>query len=421
MRNAKWIAAALLLAAVFALALPGSAEDAALYTFRNGVSFGMSEAEVKQALSESAQLDEDGWRTSEEHERKSMSRMIEGETGGYYGALTYTFVQDWLTVATYEFRAGWGFDAQKASGTYETVINDLEAAYGEWERPAPGELVRLMNAILPTDLYGTYEDADFADARVWRLESGTLYQFCDAGADMESRGFTVICTALAGLNSTEKETVRFGSYEQDGDKSNGPEPIEWFVLEEDGGSALLISRYILDAPVYHGSRTDVTWETSDLRAWLNGPFLNTAFTPEEQEGILLSDVDNSRSQCCERWETTGGNDTRDAVFVLSYAEACGAGHAYFVDDVDRMSAPTDYALRRGASTQDNFHSGDHQADGRPAGSWWLRSPATYQSDALIISNDGHWSGMYVNCDHLGVRPVIRIDPGSDSFRFENGR
>ena len=40
------------------------------------------------------------------------------------------------------------------------------------------------------------------------------------------------------------ETLMFGSYEQDGDEENGPEPIEWIVLDKDDeGNILVISRY----------------------------------------------------------------------------------------------------------------------------------------------------------------------------------
>ena len=43
--------------------------------------------------------------------------------------------------------------------------------------------------------------------------------------------------------------VKFGSYEQDNDESNGKEPIEWRVLDSKDGRKLLISRYALDSQV----------------------------------------------------------------------------------------------------------------------------------------------------------------------------
>ena len=40
--------------------------------------------------------------------------------------------------------------------------------------------------------------------------------------------------------------VTFGRYEQDNDLSNGPEPIEWTVLDVRDGKSLLISRFGLE-------------------------------------------------------------------------------------------------------------------------------------------------------------------------------
>ena len=83
--------------------------------------------------------------------------------------------------------------------------------------------------------------------------------------------------------------VTLGSYEQDNDPDNGPEPIDWIVLECHGNRALLVSKYALETmPYYTASRTAVTWETSELRVWLNGSFWETAFTPEEQAMILTT-------------------------------------------------------------------------------------------------------------------------------------
>ena len=61
MMKTRWILWTLLLTAVLLLVFPGYAEDASLYTFQNGVSFGMSADEVKQTLKENAQIDEGMW------------------------------------------------------------------------------------------------------------------------------------------------------------------------------------------------------------------------------------------------------------------------------------------------------------------------------------------------------------------------
>ena len=74
----------------------------------------------------------------------------------------------------------------------------------------------------------------------------------------------------------------FGSYEQDNNKSR-KEPIEWRVLKVNGDLALVISEKILDCRPYNETRTAVTWETSSIRKWLNGTFLNAAFTEAEKK------------------------------------------------------------------------------------------------------------------------------------------
>jgi len=90
--------------------------------------------------------------------------------------------------------------------------------------------------------------------------------------------------------------VRFGLYEQDNNLDNGPEEIEWIVLDVQQEKSLLLSKYGLDAICYNTEKTNVTWETCTLRSWLNSEFLKKAFTMQEQSAILSTKVDNSKNQ-----------------------------------------------------------------------------------------------------------------------------
>lgn len=45
-------------------------------------------------------------------------------------------------------------------------------------------------------------------------------------------------------------SIYFGQYEQDNNSGNGPEPIEWIVLDIQDDRALLISKYGLDIQPY---------------------------------------------------------------------------------------------------------------------------------------------------------------------------
>ena len=201
--------------------------------------------------------------------------------------------------------------------------------------------------------------------------------------------------------------VTFGRYEQDNDLDNGAEPIEWYVLEGQDGKALLISEYGLDAMPYNEEKVDVTWETCTLRGWLNGEFMATAFTDDEKSAILLTNVDNSDGQGFGKWsDTTGGNDTQDQVFLLSYAEADGYfGVPYLQAHARSRKAPTAYALAKGAYTDPNYTAASFDA----AGWWWLRSPGSSQQSAATVFCDGSVSGFGVDNDAGCVCPALWVD------------
>ena len=211
------------------------------------------------------------------------------------------------------------------------------------------------------------------------------------------------------------DVVVFGRYEQDNDLSNGQEPIEWIVLGVQDGKALLLSKYGLLAMGYHNTWDDCTWETCSLRAWLNGTFLDYAFSAEEQSAILITTVDNSDAQGFD-WTTiggesiSGGNDTQDKVFLLSYAEAdrmlgvpAGGGGS-----TRSRAAATAFAVAMGAYVSDDFRTDDGDA----AGYWWLRSPGGYLNSAAGVFTDG--SLTYSRAYHKGamVRPALWLDLNS---------
>ena len=206
--------------------------------------------------------------------------------------------------------------------------------------------------------------------------------------------------------------VSFGTYPQT-KAGNDATPIEWLVLARDGNKALLISRYGLDAQPYNKDNTSVTWETCTLRTWLNGMFYNKAFSSAEQAAILTTNVDNSKSQCYSGWNTSGGNNTQEKVFLLSYAEAS----KYFGVTYDNSSntksrvAPTAYAIAQGAWTSYS----NKTTDSTYAGWWWLRSPGTYQDYAAIVYFVGSLDFNYVDSDSGSVRPALWVNLESKIF------
>ena len=189
----------------------------------------------------------------------------------------------------------------------------------------------------------------------------------------------------------------FGMYEQDNNFNNGSEYILWRVLDTNEYEALVISEYVLDAKKYHNSYCDVTWETSDIRNWLNSDFLYNAFSSTERNYItkkLLTNSDNRETG------SDGGHDTYDSIFLLDYDEA----KKYFASDKDRQGYPTIYALRMGVYLSDKYL----------ASWWWLRSPG---KDNKWAGDVGASGGLYRNGTQInysgsngygGIRPAFWI-------------
>lgn len=210
-----------------------------------------------------------------------------------------------------------------------------------------------------------------------------------------------ICGCLANADSVVVGSIiTMGQYEQDNNPDNGPEPIDWIVLDVQDGKALLISRYGLDAKPYDGN----TWETCALRSWLNDELRKTAFSETEQSSILLTEVSNSNTEGYSEYNASGGNDTQDYIFLLSYREAF---ELYYFSSHARRCVPTDYAIANGAWTSDNDQA---RVGIRHTGAWWLRSPGQISGK---IANVHALGSIYVpypsRQKDLMVRPAFWLD------------
>lgn len=192
------------------------------------------------------------------------------------------------------------------------------------------------------------------------------------------------------------DIISFGSYEQNNNLSDGPEPIEWRVLERIGDEVLLLSVNCLDCRTYNDVPFEpVTWETSAIRAWLGEEFYKSAFTDEEKQEIVLAEnVNADQSEA----GTEGGSDTQDYVFLLSAQEA----GIYMGNEIDQeyvgKAAPTTYAIEQGA-----------HIDASGMAEWWLRSPGAYEYTAQFVETSGvpYTAGAYVDISYA-VRPAIWV-------------
>ena len=187
------------------------------------------------------------------------------------------------------------------------------------------------------------------------------------------------------------KTIEFGNYPQD--KDGTEKPIEWIVMKKEGNQVLLLSKYVLDAKPYNEEFEDVTWETSDIRQWLNNEFYTTAFNKTEKAKIqtsLIKNEDNSE------YGTSGGNDTEDKVFLLSEKEA----ETLFSDEEERIAKATEYAEKSGV-----------YVNKEKAAWWWLRSPGGHSDRAALVYSSG-WvdrDGNHVYLISGGVRPALHLN------------
>lgn len=93
---------------------------------------------------------------------------------------------------------------------------------------------------------------------------------------------------------------------------------KWIPLEVYDDRMLLILDYYIGTKIsYHEVDEPVTWETCSLRKYLNEEYYNT-FGPELRKYILETEVINNDNPA---YGTSGGNTTRDKIFLLSSEEA----------------------------------------------------------------------------------------------------
>ncbi len=299
--------------------------------------------------------------------------------------------------------------ALQESGKYEEAIIAYEALNGYSDSEEQIKECNYQHAIALQEA-GKYDEA--------YAKYMTISGYKDVDNIVSDENLVAAAAAAAreaklAPYKTVGSIVTFGQYEQDNNKGNGQEEIEWIVLDVQDGKSLLLSRYGLDKKPYNTKYTNITWEQCTLRLWLNEEFLQTAFSEEEQSAILTTEVDNSKAQGYSGWSTDGGINTQDRIFLLSYAEANKYLGVTYDDSNNQKSrvAPTSWAKAQGAWISDS----NKTTDGEPAGWWWLRSPGLSRSSAATVTCDGSLSSSSVGNDDGVVRPAFWINLESGIF------
>ena len=294
---------------------------------------------------------------------------------------------------------------------------------------------------------GTYDERGFeAEAHYNKAKEclenrdylGAYIEFCSIEDYLQYKDVANIFTqekklASAPADATEEKrkpykkignTVTFGTYPQTASGTDDT-PIEWIVLDVKGNKALLISRFGLDAMPYNTSDTGITWENCTLRSWMNNEFYNRAFTNKERGAILTTSVENGSSQGFDwYWYSLraernpyGGGDTKDKVFLLSYAEAKKYFNVTYENNknVEARVAPTAYTK---AKRPWSNHEPSKTSDDYISRHWLLRSPGDEQSAVTIVCDTGSIFRVSVDTDSACIRPVIWLDLNADFFTWE---
>ena len=192
------------------------------------------------------------------------------------------------------------------------------------------------------------------------------------------------------------------------------EPIVWNVLSNNSGEYYIVSSVLLDAHCYYNSRSTRTidgqtvyannYKYSDIRAWLNEDFYNSAFALGNSH-IQSTTVDNSATTTSVIYSYACAN-TEDKIFLLSKKDYINSSYGFSndpsSDDSRKECKTTDWARARGAYYVFNKYKGYY----------WTRSPyssnSNYYSDhAYSVDNYGSFGYNHVDTNY-SVRPGLSI-------------
>ncbi|MBO6014650.1 MAG: hypothetical protein J6P48_04195 [Oscillospiraceae bacterium] len=233
---------------------------------------------------------------------------------------------------------------------------------------------------------------------------------------------------LAGAK--ERDIVTFGTFEQDNKRETESEPIEWIVIGKEDDSLTLLSLYVLVCGPYHEERSDITWEDSALRHWLNDEFISAAFSGDERNLLVLTTVpphgNPKYPYDFQNNPITPGNETNDRVWILSEEEAKALPASILKAESTKYAKSGGFGLSSGGSYHFSLvdptvgwwadNQGTMQREETYVDystNWWLRTPGDLQRKAMYVSSAGKlmYEGYYVNMQQFGIRPVICVKVG----------
>ncbi len=205
-------------------------------------------------------------------------------------------------------------------------------------------------------------------------------------------------------------SVIFGAYEQDGDESNGKEPLEWLVLDRDGDRALLLSRYGIETMQWDKNEELEIWEEDALYWMMNRTIYEYAFSAKERAALIQANpIENESIHFTNEMLLYKGY-----TFLLTTDDVLsGQGQdetKYFRTEESRITIPTASAAQKGAWIDKNGEFAGVEAP------WLVAVTGTTEGDFSEVQfarvmPDGSisYEEEAIKEQHVLIRPAIWVD------------
>ncbi len=152
----------LLIILMLALSITAACAEAT-FTFRNGIVWGMSAADVTAAEGRECDIEYPF------DEEKSLLFFENTTVSKYTSDMQFLFWGDQLRLVVYDF---YGYSATDADG-FTYLLGAMDSSYGASTAADPAEIASVLNNVVP-ELYLAEE---LTDCHVWQLTDATIYMF----------------------------------------------------------------------------------------------------------------------------------------------------------------------------------------------------------------------------------------------------
>lgn len=222
-----------------------------------------------------------------------------------------------------------------------------------------------------------------------------------SGVRIGEKAFRNCPNSIPSNVTDNRQIVKMGNW-------NGQD-IEWMVLDVNDGKALLITKDIMQFVKYHtyGSpkKSRFTWKDSNLRAWLNETFFQTAFSDTEKKNVVATAIYDDDNPV---FGTKGGEYSVNRLYVLSASEL----NQYFRNNEDRMASriPSAHAINPNTNQSDSAEEHPYLNTSY----YWVRTPGMFDYSQCYVHYTGNilYDGQSKSNWIVGVRPAMWVDAGS---------